>query len=88
MRPDFITPCTRVLNQWLLGQALTGRAGLDVPIRSLFVYNANPMVVAPFGYWTTHAPGGATVSSVNSARFADLGRAPTFSDTAVQLSAA
>ncbi len=47
MRPDFITPGTRVLNQWLLGQALTGRLALDVPIRSLFVYNSNPVVVAP-----------------------------------------
>ena len=46
------------------------------------------VVVAPFGYWTTHAPGSATVSNVNSARFADLGRAPTFSDTAVQIAAA
>jgi anaerobic selenocysteine-containing dehydrogenase len=47
MRPDWIKPGTRVLNQWLLGAALTGELGLDPPIRSLFVYNANPMVVAP-----------------------------------------
>ena len=47
MRPDWIKPGTRVLNQWKLGAALTGELQLDPPIRSLFVYNANPMVVAP-----------------------------------------
>ncbi len=47
MRPDWITPGTRVLNQWLLGRALTGELPLDPPIRALFVYNANPMVMAP-----------------------------------------
>jgi anaerobic selenocysteine-containing dehydrogenase len=47
MRPDFITPGTRVLNQWRLGPALTGEMPLDPPIRSLFVYNSNPAVVAP-----------------------------------------
>ncbi len=47
MRPDWIKPGTRVLNQWKLGAALTGELELDPPIKSLFVYNANPMVVAP-----------------------------------------
>ncbi len=47
MRPDFITPGTRVLNQWQLGQALTGEMRLDPPIESICVYNANPLVVAP-----------------------------------------
>jgi anaerobic selenocysteine-containing dehydrogenase len=47
MRPDWITPGTRVVNQWKLGAALTGELGLDPPIQSLCVYNANPMVVAP-----------------------------------------
>ncbi len=47
MRPEWIKPGTRVLNQWKLGAALTGGLGLDPPIQSLFVYNANPMVVAP-----------------------------------------
>ena len=47
MRPDWIKPGTRVLNQWQLGAALTGELQLDPPIQSLFVYNANPMVVAP-----------------------------------------
>lgn len=44
-RPDLIPPGTRVINQWQLGHALTGALALDTPIRSLFVYNANPMVV-------------------------------------------
>jgi anaerobic selenocysteine-containing dehydrogenase len=47
MRPDWIKPGTRVLNQWRLGAALTGELKLDPPIQSLFVYNANPVVVAP-----------------------------------------
>jgi anaerobic selenocysteine-containing dehydrogenase len=46
-RPDWMTPGTRILNQWRLGPALTGELGLDPPIQSLFVYNSNPMVVAP-----------------------------------------
>ena len=47
MRPDWIKPGTRVLNQWKLGAAITGELKLEPPIKSLFVYNANPMVVAP-----------------------------------------
>lgn len=47
MRPDFIGPGPRVINQWKLGQALNGELDLDPPIRSLFVYNANPMVMSP-----------------------------------------
>jgi anaerobic selenocysteine-containing dehydrogenase len=47
MRPEWIKPGTRVLNQWKLGAALTGELKLDPPIGSLFVYNANPVVVAP-----------------------------------------
>ena len=46
-RPELIRPGTRVLNQWLLGPALTGELGLDPPIKALFVYNSNPLVVAP-----------------------------------------
>src|SRR5262249_36766184 len=46
-RPDWINPGTRVLNQWKLGAALTGDLALDPPIQSLFIYNANPAVVAP-----------------------------------------
>ena len=47
LRPDLQTPGTRVLNQWRLGPALTGEMELDPPIKSLFVYNSNPAVVAP-----------------------------------------
>ena len=43
MRPDLQPPTVRVLNQWRLGAALIGEMALDPPIRSLFVYNANPM---------------------------------------------
>lgn len=47
MHADWIKPGTRVLNQWKLGAALTGELKLDPPIKSLFVFNANPAVVAP-----------------------------------------
>ena len=47
LRPDLIAPGTRVLNQWRLGPALAGEMDLDPPIQSLFVYNSNPLVVAP-----------------------------------------
>ncbi len=45
-RPDWIRPGTPVVNQWKLGAALTGGLDLAAPIRSLFVFNSNPMVVA------------------------------------------
>jgi len=47
MRPDWIRPGTPVINQWRLGAALTGKDRLETPIKSLVVYNANPVVVAP-----------------------------------------
>jgi anaerobic selenocysteine-containing dehydrogenase len=47
MRPDLLTPGTRIVNQFLLGQALTGELGLDPPIQALMVYNSNPVVVCP-----------------------------------------
>ena len=47
LRPDFIGESVRVLNQWKLGQALTGELALDPVIKSLFVYNSNPVAVAP-----------------------------------------
>ena len=46
-RADLLTPGTRVVNQWELGRALTGELKLDPPIKSLVVYNSNPLVVAP-----------------------------------------
>lgn len=48
MRPDWLRPGTPVRNQWKLGEHLLEcDAGGEPTIRSLFVYNANPMVVAP-----------------------------------------
>jgi anaerobic selenocysteine-containing dehydrogenase len=45
MRPDLQPEKMRVINTWRLGPALTGEMELDPPIRSLFVYNANPMAM-------------------------------------------
>ncbi|MGD9526949.1 molybdopterin-containing oxidoreductase family protein [Pseudonocardia sp.] len=47
MRPDLQTPGTRIVNQFLLGRALTGELELDPPITAMMVYNSNPMVVCP-----------------------------------------
>lgn len=47
MRPDLIGKDVRVLNQWKLGQALIGEMALDPVIKSLFVYNSNPVAVIP-----------------------------------------
>ena len=47
MHPELATPGTRVVNQYLLGRALTGEMALDPPINALMVYNSNPMVVCP-----------------------------------------
>jgi anaerobic selenocysteine-containing dehydrogenase len=46
-RPELIRPGTRIVNQFQLGPALTGELGLDPPVKALFVYNSNPVVVAP-----------------------------------------
>ena len=43
---EFRQPGVRVVNQWRLGPALTGELDLDPPIKSLCVWNANPVVVA------------------------------------------
>ena len=47
LHPELATPGTRVVNQFLLGRALTGELDLDPPIAALMVYNSNPMVVCP-----------------------------------------
>lgn len=47
MRPDLLTPGTRVVNQYLLGRALTGELKLDPPLKALVVYNSNPVTVCP-----------------------------------------
>ncbi|WP_426437112.1 molybdopterin-containing oxidoreductase family protein [Bradyrhizobium genosp. P] len=46
-RPDWIKPGTRVINELDLGAALTGKMKLDPPIKSVFVYNSNPVSQAP-----------------------------------------
>jgi anaerobic selenocysteine-containing dehydrogenase len=46
-RPDWIPTGTRVVNELDLGAALTGTMPLDPPIKSLFVYNSNPVSQAP-----------------------------------------
>ena len=43
-RPDLLKKRTRKINMILIGEALTN---LDPPIRSLYVYNSNPAIVAP-----------------------------------------
>ena len=43
------------------------------------------MVVAPLGYWASNSANGRSVNVVNSSRYADMGRAPTFSDTLVEV---
>ena len=47
MHPELQTPGTRVVNQYLLGRALTGELALDPPVNALMVYNSNPLVVCP-----------------------------------------
>lgn len=43
------------------------------------------VVVCPMGSWTKNAKDGSTVNAVNPFVFADLGNAPTFSDTRVEV---
>ena len=43
------------------------------------------VVMAPMGAWRKNAKGHATVNAVNPFVFADLGNAPTFSDTRVEI---
>jgi anaerobic selenocysteine-containing dehydrogenase len=45
MRPDLQGEDLRIVNLWQLGPVLTGELGFDPPIKSLFVYNANPMAM-------------------------------------------
>lgn len=47
MHPELQTAGTRVINLFQLGEALSGDMELDTPIKSLFVYNSNPVVVCP-----------------------------------------
>ena len=43
------------------------------------------VVMAPMGAWAKNARGHATVNAVTPFAFADLGNAPTFSDTRVEI---
>jgi anaerobic selenocysteine-containing dehydrogenase len=43
------------------------------------------VVVAPLGYWRETSRAAATVNALNPAAYADLGRAPTFSDSLVEV---
>lgn len=45
MRPDLQPAKMRVINTWRLGPALSGDLPPGPPIKSLFVYNANPMAM-------------------------------------------
>ena len=45
------------------------------------------VVLMPMGHWSSGSPDGLAVNALNSTRYADIGRAPTFSDTAVEVEA-
>ena len=45
-------------------------------------------IVAPLGYWRSLSRTGGTANALNPATYADLGRAPTFSDTRADLAIA
>jgi anaerobic selenocysteine-containing dehydrogenase len=46
------------------------------------------VVVAPLGYWRDLSRAKATVNALSPGAYADLGRAPTFSDTLVEIAIA
>ena len=46
-RPDLIPEGTRVINALQIGRALTGEMDLDIPIKSMMFWNANPITQAP-----------------------------------------
>ncbi len=46
-RPDLIPEGTRVINALQIGRALTGEMNLDIPIKSMMCWNANPATQAP-----------------------------------------
>lgn len=41
----------------------------------------------PMGHWPSLSEKNLSVNALNSTRYADIGRAPTFSDTAVEVEA-
>lgn len=54
-RPDFIPPGTRTINMSAIGDALLGEwrlpdnsvTPLDPPVKAIYVYNSNPVAIAP-----------------------------------------
>ena len=46
------------------------------------------IVVAPLGYWRDSSRGKGTVNALSPGVYADLGKAPTFSDTLVEVAVA
>jgi anaerobic selenocysteine-containing dehydrogenase len=46
------------------------------------------VIVAPLGYWRDPSRGKATVNALSPSAYADLGTAPTFSDTLVEVTVA
>ena len=48
---------------------------------------ARGVVICPLGYWLGSDADCATVNAVTSTAYADMGRAPTFSDTTVEIAA-
>jgi len=45
------------------------------------------VAMCPLGAWAKNAKDSSTVNAVSPFRFADLGNAPTFSDTRVEIEA-
>jgi anaerobic selenocysteine-containing dehydrogenase len=46
---------------------------------------ARGVAVCSLGHWVKHSPGGATANAITRTLFADLGNAPSFSDTRVDV---
>jgi anaerobic selenocysteine-containing dehydrogenase len=46
---------------------------------------ARGVLVCPGGHWRKLSPGGSTVNTVTRTAFADMGNAPSFSDTRVEV---
>ncbi len=65
--------------------AVSNDRGRFVALAHLSDEVAPGVVVCPMGSWAKNAKEGTTVSSVNPFAFADLGNAPTFSDTRVEV---
>ncbi|MDT5287689.1 MAG: hypothetical protein QOG79_2570 [Mycobacterium sp.] len=78
-KPEWIPEGTRVVNELDLGAALTGEMELDPPIKSLFVYNSNPVSQGPAQTKTMHGLMREDLFTVvsdhfvtDTAKFADL----------------